>query len=141
MDEEYRIEYIERPQDSAWGIIGRAINEYNTQQAGDDESKVLCFALKGPDDVIVGGVVAQIYWDWLYVDLMWIKEDLRGHGYGHRLLTMLEDEARTRGARNAFLDTFSFQAPEFYKKHGYQVFGQLQGFPAGHQRYYLTKQL
>lgn len=141
MDEEYSIEYIERPQDSAWGIIGRAINEYNTQQAGDDESKVLCFGLKGPDEVIVGGVVAQIYWDWLYVDLMWIKEDLRGHGYGHRLLTMLEDEARKRGARNAFLDTFSFQAPEFYKKHGYQVFGQLQGFPAGHQRYYLTKQL
>lgn len=141
MDEEYLIEAIDKPQESAWGIIGRAINEYNTQQAGDDNAKILCYALKGPDDVIVGGVVAQIYWDWLYVDLMWIKEDLRGRGYGHRLLTMLEDEARERGARNAFLDTFSFQAPDFYKKHGYQVFGELQDFPNGHQRYYLTKQL
>jgi hypothetical protein len=39
------------------------------------------------------------------------------------------------------LDTFSFQAPDFYKQHGYQVFGELQDFPSGHQRYYLKKQL
>jgi ribosomal protein S18 acetylase RimI-like enzyme len=141
MDEEFRIEYVDKPQESAWGIIGVAINDYNTQQAGDDEAKILCYVLKGADELIVGGVIAQIYWDWLYVDLMWVKEELRGHGYGHRLLTQLEEEARQRGARYAFLDTFSFQAPKFYEKHGYQVFGELNNFPAGHQRYYLTKQL
>jgi hypothetical protein len=54
---------------------------------------------------------------------------------------MAEAEARQRGAQHAYLDTFSFQAPGFYKKHGYQVFGELQDFPPGHQRYFLTKQL
>jgi GNAT superfamily N-acetyltransferase len=72
---------------------------------------------------------------------MWIKEELRGCGYGHKLLLAAEQEARQRGARNAYLDTFSFQAPDFYKKHGYQVFGVLKDFPDGHQRIYLTKQL
>jgi ribosomal protein S18 acetylase RimI-like enzyme len=73
--------------------------------------------------------------------LMWMKEVLRGRGYGHRLLTLVEDEARKRGATKAFLDTFSFQAPGFYEKHGYHVFGELKDFPKGHQRYFFTKEL
>ncbi len=52
-----------------------------------------------------------------------------------------ELEARQRGARCAYLDTFSFQAPDFYKKQGYEVFGELRDFPEGHRRYFLRKQL
>ena len=70
-----------------------------------------------------------------------LDAELRGRGYGHRLLTVAEDEARKRGAKNVYLDTFSFQVPDFYKQHGYQVFGELQNFPPGHQRYFFTKQL
>jgi GNAT superfamily N-acetyltransferase len=138
MDEEYQIVNVDQPE---WGIIGGGISDYNKQQAGDDKGKNLCFVLKAPDQEIVGGVIDATYWDWLYIDLMWVKEEIRGHGFGHRLLTLAEDEARQRGAKNAYLDTFSFQSPDFYKKHGYQVFGQLHDFPAGHQRYFLTKQL
>jgi len=141
MDEEYNIVYVDKPDESAWGIIGQGISNYNEQQAGNDKAQHLCFVLQGPDKLIVGGVIGAIYWDWLYVDLMWLKDELRGRGYGHRLLTLVEDEARRRGAKNVYLDTFSFQAPNFYKQHGYQVFGELLDFPPGHQRYFLTKQL
>jgi GNAT superfamily N-acetyltransferase len=141
MEEEYKIVYDDKPEKSAWGIIGEGITNYNAQQAGDDKAQRICFVLQAPDQEVVGGVIAAIYWDWLYIDLMWMKDELRGRGYGHRLLILAEDEARRRGAKHAFLDTFSFQAPGFYKKHGYQVFGELQNFPTGHQRYYLTKQL
>jgi N-acetylglutamate synthase-like GNAT family acetyltransferase len=89
----------------------------------------------------MGGVLAELYWKWLFIDLLWVKEELRGQGYGHELLTKVETEARNRGARNAYLDTFSFQAPEFYAKHGYHQFGELQDFPKGHQRLFLTKLL
>ena len=83
----------------------------------------------------------MIYWDWFSLDLMWVREDLRGRGYGRRLLELAEEKAREHGARSVHLDTFSFQAPGFYEKCGYQVFGELNEFPSGHQRYYMKKQL
>jgi len=99
------------------------------------------FFLLAPDQEIVDGLIGATHWDWFYIVLLWVKGELRGHGCGHRLLTLAEDEVRKRGAKNAYLDTFNFQALDFYEKHGYQVFGVLQDFPAGHQRYFINKQL
>ena len=138
MKEELQIVSVDQPE---WGLIGGGIHQFNIEQAGEDNGQSFCFVLLGPDQESVGGVIAAVHWDWLYVDLMWIKEEFRGQGYGNRLLVMAEDKARELGAKNAYLDTFSFQAPDFYKKHGYQVFGELKGFPTGHQRYYLRKEL
>ena len=140
-EKEYQIVSIDEPKNIPWGIIGGGISNYNEEQAGDDQGKNLCLVLRGVDDEIVGGVIGETHWDWFYINLMWLKEEVRGQGYGHRLLTLAEDEARQRGAKTAYLDTFSFQAPDFYDKHGYQVFGELQDFPTGHQRYYLKKDL
>ena len=141
MDEKYRIVNVGNPGDAEWSAIGPGIHEYNTQHAGETNHQGLCFVLHTPDEEIVGGVIGSTYWDWLYIDLLWLKEELRGHGYGHRLLTAAEEEARQRGAKNAYLDTFSFQAPDFYQQHGYRVFGTLEDFPTGHQRFFLTKEL
>ncbi len=138
MQKEMKIVSVEKPE---WGTIGGGIHNFNIQQAGDDHDQTMCFVIQGPDDVVVGGVIAATHWDWLYIDLMWIKEEFRGLGYGQHLLELAEEKARQLGAKNAYLDTFSFQALEFYKKFGYQVFGELKDFPVGHQRYYLTKQL
>ena len=141
MDNEYHIAYVEQPEESAWGIIGRGVSHYNTQQVGESQFQRLCFALYAPDETIVGGVMAELYWGWMHVDLLWVKDELRGQGYGHRLLVLAEEEARKRGARHAYLDTFSFQAPDFYTRYGYQVFGELDDFPAGQRRYFMTKEL
>lgn len=138
MEEEYQIESVDKPE---WGVIGPAIHQYNVQQAGDDQGQSLCFVVRGPDQEIAGGVIGATHWGWLHVDLMWVKEELRGRGYGHRLLELAEQEARQRGATHVYLDTFSFQAPAFYEQHGYLVFGELPDFPPGHKRYYLTKEL
>jgi ribosomal protein S18 acetylase RimI-like enzyme len=138
MDKEYDIVYTEKPE---WAVIGGGISAFNKEQAGDGGDQNLCFVLQWPDEEIVGGVIGETHWGWFYINLMWIKEEFRGRGYGHRLMTMAEDEARKRGAKYAYLDTFSFQSPDFYKQHGYEVFGELQDFPAGHQRYYMKKKL
>ena len=138
MTEEYRIAAAEKP---PWSIIGGGIDTYNQQQAGSYNSKSLCFVVQGTDEEVVGGVIGSVFWDWLYVDLMWVTEELRGQGYGERLLKLIEDEARKCGVKSAYLDTFSFQAPGFYEKYGYQVFGVLKEFPPGHQRYFMMKKL
>jgi GNAT superfamily N-acetyltransferase len=141
MAEEYRIIQIEQPGQAEWGTIGGGIHHYNIEQAGEDDHRSICFVLHGAQDEIVGGVIGATHWEWFHLDLMWLKEEVRGQGYGHRLLTMAEQEARKNGAKNVYLDTFSFQALDFYQEHGYRVFGELEDFPPGHQRYYLRKEL
>jgi hypothetical protein len=79
MDEEYRIVYVDKPE---WGIIGPAVDNYNKQQAGEDNARSLCFVLRAPDQEVVGGVIGATYWDWFHLDLLWVKDELRGHGYG-----------------------------------------------------------
>jgi len=138
MSEDYVIEALDNPE---WSLIGGGINDYNTEQAGDDHGQNLCFVARGPDGEIAGGVIGATYWDWFYVNLMWLKAEFRRQGLGSRLLEAAETEARKRGAKHAHLDTFSFQAPEFYKKHGYDVFGELADFPSGHTRYFMKKAL
>ena len=98
MDKKYEIVYVEKPEESAWGIIGRGLSKYNIEQVGDNKFQRLCYALQTPDNEIVGGVLGEVYWGWLHVDLLWVQEELRGQGYGHRLLTRLEDEAHKLGA-------------------------------------------
>ncbi len=141
MEEEYKIACIEEPGDIPWATVGGGVSDYNTQQAGDDQGRNLCFVLRGPDEEVVGGIIGETHWNWLYINLMWIRDELRGRGYGQRLLVLAEEEGRKRGAEFAYLDTFSFQAPGFYQKYGYEVFGQLAEFPPGHQRYYMKKAL
>ena len=138
MSDNYQILSVEKPE---WGIIGGGIGQYNAKFAGDDSAKSLCVVLRGADEEVVGGIIGATYWDWFNIDLMWIREDLRGQGYGSRLLAFAEEEAQSRGASKAHLDTFDFQAPDFYKKFGYEVFGVLEDCPPGHKRYYMTKKL
>ena len=111
------------------------------QQGGEDHSKPVFFGVLDADGKLVGGVIGETHWEWLYVNLMFLPEDLRGQGYGQRLLTLAEEEARARGAKHAYLDTFSFQAPGFYEKLGYEIFGVLEDFPPGQKRYYYRKEL
>ena len=138
MKSPYVIKNINPP---VWEIIGGGISEFNTAQAGEDGGKNLCFVLESDDGEVVGGVIGATYWNWLYVNLMWVREDLRGKGFGEQLLFAAEEEAKKRGAKHSYLDTFSFQAPGFYKKFGYVEFGRLENFPEGHTRFFLTKAL
>jgi GNAT superfamily N-acetyltransferase len=141
MTEEYKIVYEEKPEDSAWGVVGHGVSRYNKEQAGDNKFQRLCFVLKDSSEEVVAGVIAEVYWDWLYIDLLWVKEELRTQGYGKSLMSRTEEEARKLGAKNAYLDTFSFQAPGFYENLGYKSFGELPDFPEGQQRFFMKKQL
>ena len=141
MSKELEIVQLEKPDDAAWTAIGSGISRYNAQQGGEEHGKQLCLVIYGPDQEIVAGLIGSTYWNWCHIDLLWVKDELRGQRLGHRLLEAAEAEARQRGARNVYLDTFGFQAPDFYKARGYVVFGELPDFPAGHTRYFMTKQL
>jgi len=79
---------------------------------------------------------------WVHIDLIWVNQTLRGHGYGQKLLQAIEEKARDKGCIGLHLTTFEFQAPDFYIKHGFETFATLDDFPIkGHQRLYMIKRL
>lgn len=118
------------------GLIG-----YNKSQTSDVSYERLTLLLRDSSGEVVGGLLGEIYWEWLHIDILWIDESLREHGYGGKLMAAAEREAIARGCGSVFLDTFSFQALPFYAKLGYEVFGELADYPPGHTRYFLRKSL
>jgi N-acetylglutamate synthase-like GNAT family acetyltransferase len=141
MTKEYKLVHVEKPEEAAWGIIGRGLSAFNLSKVHENKFDRVCYTIQDEDGNILGGILGEVNWGWLLVDLLWLEEEIRGQGYGHRLLSQLEEDARKLGAKHAYLDTFSFQVPEFYKEHGYEVFGELEDYPAGHQKYFLRKDL
>lgn len=87
------------------------------------------------------GLTGEIFGNWLCIEYLWVSEELRGQGIGSHLLKAAEKEAVSRGAKYAFVDTFSFQAPDFYTKHGYMEVFKLFDYPYTSSRYYYIKQL
>jgi len=93
------------------------------------------------DGAAQAGVRYLLVFDWLFVHWLWVAETYRRQGVGSRLLMSAEDAARAKGCQGAYLDTFTFQAPKFYKRHGYREFGRLENFPPGHSRIWFAKRL
>jgi GNAT superfamily N-acetyltransferase len=90
---------------------------------------------------VVAGAIGFTHSGWLCVQYLWVDNHRRGTGLGRDILTQAEAEGRRRGCHAVWLDTFSFQAPGFYEKLGYQEFGRLDDFPPGHSRHFLWKPL
>ncbi|QDV20966.1 acetyltransferase [Gimesia panareensis] len=90
---------------------------------------------------LIAGLVGFTLWDWLYIQTLAVEADFRGQGLGRQLVLEAERIARQRKCHAAWVDTFTFQAPEFYTRLGYAPFGTLPDFPAGQQRIFLWKDL
>jgi len=121
-------------------LIRRMLNEYNFRLVQPDNHEGLCLVVRRGDSVI-GGLVGGTYWNWLYVELFWVDENERHAGLGTRILARAEEIAIQRGCQNAHLETHDFQNLGFYKKRGYQVFGELADLPEGHTKFFLHKRL
>ena len=124
-----------------------AIVRHGLREASEAASGVpqgfwpLTLILRDDAGEVAGGAVGVAFWDWLFIDMLWIRPDLRCQGWGARLLADAEAEARRRHCTGVWLDTFSFQARPFYEARGYELFGEIAEHPAGHTRYFLKKKL
>ncbi len=99
----------------------------------------LNLALRDSNDEMIGGLYGMIMWSWLLIDGLWVAESHRGKGLGSQLLSEAEDFAIQNGCCGAWLGTFDFQGRDFYERHGYSVFAELEGFPPGHKHLHLRK--
>jgi GNAT superfamily N-acetyltransferase len=115
------------------------INTHNMDITGDRAYRPLYAILRDEQGVVKGGLLADLWGGWMHVNFLWVAEELRGQGYGTRLVAEAEREARAAGCRGSYLETFSFQARPFYEKQGYTVIASLPDYPAGHTYYFLRK--
>ena len=91
---------------------------------------------------IIAGISGKIYcWNCVYVDQLWVDEKYRKEGLGRSLLEDIENLSKEKGCHLIHLDTFDFQAKDFYLRNGYEVFGVLEDCPKEHKRYYLKKNI
>jgi GNAT superfamily N-acetyltransferase len=122
-------------------VLEDELYTYNVQRTGRDDGRWLGVFLRDADGHVVGGLSGWTWAGWLKINILWVQEDLRHQRHGTDLLAAAEKEAASRGCTRATLDTFSFQAPDFYQKLGYRIVAVLEDFPAGHKHYTLMKEL
>jgi GNAT superfamily N-acetyltransferase len=113
-------------------VLRSQLVAYNIAQAHIDKGQDLAIFVRDTQDQLVAGIVGRTWGQCLEINYLWVHHDLRGQGYGKRLVQTLEQEAQTQGCCTAAVDTYSFQAPEFYQRLGYKVFGSVDGYPDGH---------
>ena len=125
--------------------IRKKVIEHNLSKLPDEVKhpvKNISFVLRDEENRILGGITGTIFWYHLHIDFLWVDESLRGEGYGNELLAKIEDFARENNCKLILLDTFSFQAPKFYQKFGYEIVGIIKEHPTiENQQYYLSKRL
>lgn len=117
------------------------IYEFNVAATGFDDGRYLTVVLKHDDGTIYAGLHGHTWAGICEIRTLWIAESERGKGLGSRLLAAAEDEARRRGCRVVHLASFTFQAPGFYTRHGFEPFARLEDLPSGHANVFLMKRL
>jgi GNAT superfamily N-acetyltransferase len=136
------IEVGDQPNAEAERILGSGLAAFNEQVTGSNDRRTLTVLIKDPDTgEVLGGITGKTTLGMAFLDLFHLPEALRGSGLGTTLLKAFEEEARHRGCRSAVLYTLSFQAPEFYEKHGWVRFGEIPCNPEGSSRVFLSKAL
>ena len=122
-------------------IIGDLIRSYNRSKREVAESEPLNLYAEDDSGELMAGLVAETFGNWLEIEYLFVKEDLRGQGIGSQLLQQAESEAKKRNCRFAFVNTYQFQAPAFYQKYGYKEVFTLKDYPYTGQRHYYQKDL
>jgi ribosomal protein S18 acetylase RimI-like enzyme len=147
MDFQLRTALAPETQDTIYGML-RAYNRacspefYSARELPENAAQPLNVVALDEQGMVLGGVIAETQFAWLKVSYLVVATEQRHRGIGRRLMELAEHEAAARGCRYAYVDTMDYQAPEFYRKLGYQIAGQLDDWDSHrHAKYFFTKDL
>lgn len=112
-------------------FVDDQLEDFNAQKTGRDDKRTVNLAIRNDDQDIVAGLNGLTTLDWLYIGTLWVHPQHRRRGLGTQLLLHAETIANQRGCIGACLTSFSFQSPEFYRRHGYETCGAIEDYPIG----------
>jgi GNAT superfamily N-acetyltransferase len=104
-----------------------------------ERDKLFSVFLKDDEGKVFGGIQAFLGSESIYIDVLWVEESLRKHGYGTKLLHAAEQEAIKNGCIYSLVDTWGFQAEGFYLKQGYERIGEVKHYWLGHSKILMRK--
>lgn len=125
--------------DGDLAVIDRELDAFNAERTGIDDTQPVAISVRDRKGRLVGGLKGSTALGWLHVAVLWLDGAHRGQGLGSELLRRAETVASERGCRGVCLTSFSFQAPGFYLRHGFEIFGELEDYPSGESLFFLRK--
>lgn len=132
---------VEEPDRKDLERLDDRLYEFNAQATGITDGRLLSIFVRDEAGEIQAGVYGWTWGGCCYVRTLWIGESLRRRGLGTRLMKKIEEEARARGAFQILLETHSFQAPDFYRRLGFEAIGVVDDYPGGHRNIIMRKPL
>ena len=121
-------------------FVDERLGDYNVPFLSDHRYDYFGLFVRDDARTIRAGLIGNLYAGWLFINLLWVDAELRRRGIGRGLIAEAERRAIAFGCHSAYVDTFSFQGPEFYPRFGYEVFGTID-YPPEHKRIFLQKRL
>jgi GNAT superfamily N-acetyltransferase len=129
----------DRPSQEALLAVDEGLETHNQASAPLAEVSPLAALAHDSSGRLVGGAVGRTWGRCCELQQLWVEAGLRSQGTGSRLLQDFEAHARRRGCSIFYLTTLSYQAPDFYRRHGYRVLAQIDGYPNGIVKYLMHK--
>lgn len=137
-----KLEFKLNPEQNDLDFIRDGIRAYNRMHLPDgDVNAIGCFA-RNDEGKVIGGLTGEMFNNTVFVEYLWVDPEARTSGLGSKLISLLEEQVKPHGVTRLYLDTYSFQALDFYLKLGFEKVGQYSGYPAsGIDKHFLQKQI
>jgi GNAT superfamily N-acetyltransferase len=141
LPDNFSLEVGSSPDEADLKLVGAGLAAFNEADVGPADKKPIAVFVRDDKGAVVAGISGYTAWGWLYVQWLWVHENLRGRHVAGRMLDAAENEAAARGCHGAYIDTFSPVALKTYMRQGYVPFGAMEDFPKGRTRTFLQKRL
>jgi ribosomal protein S18 acetylase RimI-like enzyme len=128
----YDLTIDDAPSEADVRFIEEQLVSYNIATTGYNDYHPLAILARDDSGMIRAGLTGFTWGGALKIEYLWVHDELRGQGYGSRMMLAAEQEAVRRDCHLAVVDTHSFQAPHFYPKLGYVQCGLVEDWPVGH---------
>ncbi len=136
------IQFMLNPPKNIKDLIYNGLKSFNLKHFPDEAMQSLACVAEDPGGNFLGGLTGQIFTNTLFVEFLWLDDSNRSAGIGSKLMAEVEQQAKQLGVTGIYLDTYTFQAPGFYAKLGFEEVGRYTGFPTrGVDKIFLQKKI